>query len=140
MYCQLLEYYYSFYIAVKIFNINSIKYNKETKSIKPSHIIGLMILNGPLWIFWISVCLPSAFNLGQLINHGEYLFLLIFEISMMTGLGIMLFGFNAFREYFSNEKVVSRIFRVLTILLSFLIIKIIYTESLFFYTFIKSFF
>lgn len=126
------------YIAIKIFNISSIKYEDKTTSIRPIHIIGLMFLNGPLWIFWISVCLPSAFHLGQLVNNGEYLFLLIFEISMMTGLGIMLFGFNTFRDYFSNYKVVSRIFRVLTIILGFLIIKIIYTESLFFYFLIKN--
>lgn len=126
------------YIAIKMFSISSIKYDKNIKSIRPHHIIGLMILNGPLWIFWISVCLPSAFNLGKFINYGEYIFLVIFEISMMTGLGIMLFGFNAFRDYFSNKKIVSRIFHVLTILLGFLIVKMIYTESLFFYFFIKN--
>ncbi len=125
------------YIAIKIFNINSIKYDDKLTSIRPIHIIGLMILNGPLWIFWISVCLPSAFKLGQLINHGEYLFLLIFEISMMTGLGIMLFGFNTFRDYFSNYKIVRNTFRILTIILSLLIIKMIYSESFFFYSLIR---
>jgi threonine/homoserine/homoserine lactone efflux protein len=128
------------YIAIKIFNIRSIKYDNKTTSIKPIHIIGLMILNGPLWIFWISVCLPSAFKLGQLVNHGEYIFLLVFEFSMMTGLGIMLVGFNTFRDYFSNYKIVRITFRILTIILGLLIIKMIYTESFFFYSLIKDIF
>ncbi|MFC2151198.1 hypothetical protein ACFLSE_01610 [Bacteroidota bacterium] len=126
------------YIAFKIFGIKSIEYETQSKKIKRGHIIALMLLNGPLWIFWISVCLPAAFNLGQIFDYGEYLFLVLFELSMMTGLGIALFGFNSFRKYFSNEKITSRIFRVLTILISILIVKIIYTESLFFYSLIKN--
>lgn len=126
------------YIALNTLGIDSINIKKESKPITKYHIIGIMLVNGPLWMFWISVCLPAAFNLGQLINYGEYLFLIIFEISMMTGLAIMLFGFNAFRTYFSNKKVVKSIFKILTILLSILIIKMIYSETIFFYEFLKN--
>lgn len=125
------------YIAVKILGIRSINTNQQSKNIKRHHIIGLMLVNGPLWIFWVSVCLPAAFNLGQQINFGEYMFLVIFEISMMTGLAIMLFGFNSFRNYFSNERIVKRIFQVLTLLLALIIVKMIYTESIFFYSLLK---
>ncbi|MBU8892381.1 MAG: hypothetical protein KOO66_06355 [Bacteroidales bacterium] len=126
------------YIAVKIFSINSISPKKQSRSISGKHIIAIMLVNGPLWMFWVSVCLPAAFNLGQSITYGEYLFLVLFEISMMSGLAIMLFGFNAFRNYFSNEKNVRRIFQILTGLLVLIIIKMIYSESIFFYVYLKN--
>lgn len=125
------------YIAINIFRINSINPKNKPTKINSKHIIALMLLNGPLWMFWLSVCLPAAFSLGQVFKYGEYLFLVIFELSMMSGLAIMLFGFNAFREHFSNEKIVRRIFQILTFLLSLLIIKMIYSESIYFYTFLK---
>ena len=120
------------YIAIRIFGIQSINTEKQTKHVTKYHIIGLMLVNGPLWMFWLSVCIPAAFRLGQQINFGEYLFLFIFELSMMTGLAIMLFGFNSFKKYLTNEKIVKSIFRVITVLLVLLILKMIYSEIIFF--------
>lgn len=120
------------YLVIKLLQINKIEYNEKGKSIKPKHIILLMIFNGPMWLFWLSVCLPTAFNLGSNIVHGEYLFIVVFEISMMTGLAIILFGFNSFRNHFTNPKLVRRIFLVLSILLMLLIVKMAYSEIVYF--------
>lgn len=127
-------------LAYQIFQIHKIEYKETTKKVKIWHIISLMLLNGPLWIFWISVCIPTAFKLREMISYGEFLFLFIFEISMMTGLAIMLFGFNSFRSIFKNEKIISKVFLVLSFLLFFIAVKILYSEVLFLFPTVKNFF
>ncbi len=127
-------------LAYQIFQIHKIEYKKTTKKVKVWHIISLMLLNGPLWMFWISVCIPTAFKLGEMISYGEFLFLFIFEISMMIGLAIMLFGFNSFRSVFKNEKIISRVFLILSFLLFFIAVKVLYSEVLFFFPTVKNIF
>lgn len=121
------------FLAINILKINKIEYKEQKKQIQIKHIIGLMLFNCPMWLFWLSVCLPAAFRLGTQIRHGEYLFAIIFEISMMFGLAIMLFGFNSFRKFFTNERIIKRIFLILSSLLFLIALKILSSEVLFFY-------
>lgn len=103
------------YIAYSIYKINSIEYSEKSpeKNIQIKHIIAIMIFNGPMWIFWLSVCLPTAFQLAEKIQYGEYLFLLVFEIFMILWLSIMLLTFHFFRKIFLNKWLVKKIFFVL---------------------------
>lgn len=54
------------FIAYQIFRIRTIQHdpNMPKKTIGMWKIALFMLLNGPLWLFWISVCLPVAFRLG----------------------------------------------------------------------------
>ena len=126
------------YIAIKMFGIQSINTKMQTKNITKYHIVGLMLVNGPLWIFWLSVCLPAAFKLGQRVDYGEFLFLFIFELSMMMGLAIMLIGFNSCRKYFTNKKIIKSTFKVITLLLFLFILKMIYSEAMYFFELLKN--
>ncbi len=124
------------YLALQIYRIRTIDADVPPQKTGFFHIIVLMLLNWPLWLFWISVCVPAAFRLGEFIQYGEYLFVIIFEIAMVLALSCMLFGFNAWRKYFTNEQIVGKIFVVLACLLSFMALKILYTECIFRYNFV----
>jgi threonine/homoserine/homoserine lactone efflux protein len=126
------------YIAYQVYKIRKIEYDNSKHKIGVWHIFILMLFNGPMWIFWISICVPSALKLGDLVNFGQYLFIVIFEISMMFGLGVMLFGFNSFRKVFTNEKLIRKIFIILSILLFIIAAKILYSEITFFVEFLHS--
>jgi threonine/homoserine/homoserine lactone efflux protein len=126
-----------FYIGYQVYRIRKIEYNSTAKKIGIVHIVVLMLLNGPLWLFWISVCVPAALKLGDLINFGEYLFIIIFEISMMFGLAIILFGFNSFRNLLTKEKIIGRIFSILSAALFFIALRILYSEIISLIEFIK---
>ncbi len=121
------------YIAFQINKIRTINWGEGKRKIGIGHIIAFMLLNGSLWLFWISVCLPSAYKFGEAVPYGEYFFVIIFEIAMMTALGSLLFAFNSFRSYFSNEKIVRKIFLTLTILITLVACKIAYTEIKYFF-------
>lgn len=121
------------FIAYQVFQIRTIKYEDGTKgkSVESWKVALFVILNGPLWLFWISVCVPVAFRLESQIYGGALLFIFIFEISMVVGLACILFGFHSFRSFFSKESVVHTIFTILSGILVLLAIKILYPEILF---------
>lgn len=121
------------FVAFRVLQIRRISTDKETKKIGIGQVIILMLLNGPLYLFWISVCVPAAFRLGEKMHYGEYIFVIIFEISMMVGLAVMLFGFNSFRRLLTNEKVVGKVFLALSILIFLLALKIFVGEILYFH-------
>lgn len=120
------------FIAFQILKIRTIDYTQEQKQMSIFHIALFVLLNWPLWLFWISVCLPAAFRLGDKIYLGEYVFAIIFEIGVILGLAVMLFGFNSFRNFFSREEIVRRIFTALGILLILMAGRMAYEELLFF--------
>ena len=121
------------YIAIQLYKIKKVDYEKEQKKISAKHIVALMVFNGPMWLFWVSVCLPIAFSLGDKVNHGEYLFVLIFEISMIVAMAVIFFGFNYFRKFLSNEKIIRKVFIVLSLFIFLIALKILYKEILFFF-------
>lgn len=120
------------YIAFQVYQIRSIRYQQEQKKINPFYIVLLMLLNGPLWLFWLSVCLPAAFQFGSVLPYGQYLFVLIFELSMAAGLAAMLLAFHFSRHIFSNPKIIHNVFAVLSLVLFLMAGKILYQEVSFF--------
>ena len=120
------------YIAYQVYKVRKIEYSEDTKQVKAWHIFTLMMLNGPMWVFWLSVCLPEAFKLWNILPYWEFIFLIIFEISMMIWLGLILFSFYWFRKAFTNEKIVGKIFLILSLLLFGIAVKILYTEIIYF--------
>jgi threonine/homoserine/homoserine lactone efflux protein len=117
-----------FYIAFQLYKIKHFQYEQENKKVGVKHIIMLMILNGPMWLFWISVCLPIAFSLGNQIHYGQYLFIAIFEVSMVTALAAIFFSFRLLRKYLSNEKIVGKVFIILSVLIFLIGLRLLYSE------------
>ncbi len=120
------------YIAIQLYKIKGTDYTKEQKQIDIKHIVMLMIFNGPLWIFWVSVCLPTAFSLGDVLKYGEYLFIIIFQISMIVAMFVIFYGFNSLRKFLTNEKVIKKVFTVLSVLVFFIALKVLFSEIKFF--------
>jgi threonine/homoserine/homoserine lactone efflux protein len=110
----------------------SYQHNIEIKPLSSTAIVVLMLLNGPLWLFWLSVNLPNAFLMGKSIFLGKYLFVCIFEIGMMSSMSILLFLFKSFRRIFSNTKLLKLLYLVLALALVFFGIKLLYSGALFF--------
>ena len=123
-----------FYISFQLFKIKKLHYhNTQHNRVSVGHIILLMLLNGPLWLFWTSVCLPLAFKLGNQINSGQYYFLFIFQFSMFLAMNLLLFSFFSFRNMFSNKKIARKVFVVLSLIMFLIACKVMYREIVFFF-------
>ncbi|KKU55653.1 MAG: hypothetical protein UX77_C0009G0029 [Parcubacteria group bacterium GW2011_GWA1_47_11] len=119
------------YIAIELFKLKKIDYQQEQKNVGVSQVILLMIFNGTVWLFWLSVCLPIAFSLGSQINLGEYLFVLIFEVAMVATMLTIFFGFSYFQKFFYDKKNVETFLNVLSFLILLVAVKVLYEELVF---------
>lgn len=120
------------HLAFQIYKISKIDFDKENKKTSLKSVILLTFFNGALWSFWASVCLPFAINLWNIINFWEYLFLIIFEFSMIFSSAILLIIFGMFKKIFSNERIISKFYIFLSLCLWFIALKILYWEIVYF--------
>jgi threonine/homoserine/homoserine lactone efflux protein len=84
------------YLALKLWKIQDIDTEKGT-IFTFTKIFLLTVLSGPLWIFWFTVCVPLALILKQYIFAGEFLFIVIFELSWVLMTTLLAYIFSRFR-------------------------------------------
>lgn len=118
------------WLALEIWKIKKINDKGEIFSFQK--IFLLVVLNGPYWIFWITVCIPQAFSLKQKIVGGQFLFLLFFEIGWFIATATLTFIFSRFRPLLAKEEVISTVFKILALVLMFFAAKLALDSILFF--------
>ncbi len=72
----------------------------------------MIISNGMLWIYWITVCIPRAIILNEKIFLGNYLFLGLVELGWLISTISVAIIFLQFRKILSNPKVIPVIFKI----------------------------
>jgi len=88
-----------------------------------SKIFILTVLSGPFWLFWITICVPRAYDLGKLVSGGQFLFLLLFEAGWLMMTTALAFIFSRFRSLLLKKQVVSMVFKVFSLILIFFALK-----------------
>ena len=95
--------------------------------------IALMILaNGVLWTYWITVCIPKAIELGQQLQYGQFLFLLFVEIGWFLATAGVALVFSRFRTILSNPRVIPFIFKFFALIFLYFAASMIYHSVIFF--------
>lgn len=99
------------WIASMIWKIREID-SGEKVNFTIGRIISMILANGVLWTFWITVCIPKAVALGNRIFLGQYLFLMLVEIGwLISTIGAAVL-FSTFRKALSNPRVVPLAFKL----------------------------
>jgi len=121
-----------FWIGTSIYKIKSIKL--ENKVHFSFFKIFLMIVsNGVLWIFWITVCIPKALELKKEILFGQFIFLGLVEIGwLISTLGIA-FIFSKFRSILLKPKIMPIIFKLFAFTFFYFALDIIYNSVNYFF-------
>lgn len=119
------------WIAYSIWKIKSI--DTDTKvNFGFWKISAMIIANGMLWTFWITVCIPKAIALNATIQFGQYLFLLLVEVGWLVSTIAVAYIFSKFRSILSSPKTVSITFRVFAVLFVFFAGDMIYKSIKYF--------
>lgn len=105
-----------FWLAFKIWKINKI--NSEPKKILTfSQVIFLTALNGGYWIFWITIGVPKALLLSNILTGGKFIFLTIFEFGWFFATTLLTFTFFKFRPLLERKNLVGITFKILALIL-----------------------
>lgn len=118
------------WIAVQIWKINSLDLGEKVY-FSPGKIALMILANGVLWTFWITVCVPKAIALGEQIRYGQFIFLALVEIGWLISTVGVAFVFSWFRNVLSNPCVVPLMFKFLSLVFIYFALSMAYTSVTF---------
>jgi len=120
------------WISISIWKIKKI--DSENKVSFSFWKISLMILsNGMLWIYWITVCVPRAMILNEKIFMGNLLFLVLVELGWLISTIFIAIIFSQFRNLLSNPKVISVIFKFFALVFLYFALDSVISTICYFY-------
>jgi threonine/homoserine/homoserine lactone efflux protein len=92
----------------------------------------MILANGVLWMFWITVCVPKAIMLGEKIAFGQYLFLGLVEIGWLISTLAVALIFSLFRKLLSNQKTISFLFKIFSLAFIYFALSMIHQSIRYF--------
>lgn len=105
----------------------------EELHFSPARIAAMILANGVLWTFWITVCVPKAVLLGDKIYLGQFIFLVLVEVGWLVSTVLVAFLFSRFRGVLSNPKFVPVIFKIFSLIFLYFAVDMLYTSFTFFF-------
>lgn len=93
----------------------------------------MILANGGLWIFWITVCVPRAILFGHEVTFGAWLFLLFVEIGWLFSTASLAFIFSRFRKWLSQPHIVPVIFKLFALAFIYFAGTSLYQSIIFFW-------
>ncbi|EKE26477.1 MAG: hypothetical protein ACD_4C00270G0002 [uncultured bacterium (gcode 4)] len=119
------------WISISIWKIHKID-TEEKVHFSLGKISAMILANGVLWTFWVTVCIPKAILLNEKIIFGNYIFLLLVELWWLISTILVAITFSRFRKILSHPKVVPIIFKVFALTFVYFAIDMIYKSAKFF--------
>jgi len=119
------------WIAVQIWSIK--KLDDKGKLFDFKKIFLLTIFNGPLWIFWSTICVPQAYLLSKKIVGGQLVFLALFELGWLSSTLLLTYLFSRFRPLLIKEGVIANVFKTFALILIVFAIRLILTSTFYFF-------
>jgi len=119
------------WLASMIWKINKID-TKTRVHFSTEKIVAMIMANGALWIFWITVAIPKAVILSSQIQFGGLWYLLILEIGWLISTAGIAFIFSRFRKWLSQPHIVPIIFKICALAFVYFALDAIYQTTRFF--------
>ncbi len=122
------------WISISIWRIKKIDTEETGEKVYFSFgkISAMIMANGVLWTFWITICVPKAISLGEKIYLGQFLFLIFVEIGWLASTSLVAIVFSRFRKALSHPKVVPIIFKIFALTFIYFAIDMAYKSVRFF--------
>ena len=119
------------WIATSIWKIKEID-TGEKVNFSFWKISAMILANGVLWTFWVTICVPKAIFLGNKILLGEYLFLGLVEIGWLISTASLAFLFSRFRYILSRPSTIPIIFKLFALIFVYFALDMTYKSITFF--------
>lgn len=120
------------WLATLIWKINKID-TKQRVHFSKGKIIAMILANGGLWIFWVTVCVPKALILEHEVKYGAVLFLVFVEIGWLVSTSSLAIIFSSFRNLLSKPMVFPVVFKLFALAFIYFAFSSIYQSLVFFF-------
>jgi threonine/homoserine/homoserine lactone efflux protein len=88
----------------------------ETVFFGPWKITIMILTNGVLWTYWITICIPRAVLLAEEIPLGDYLFMVLVQAGWLASTLLVSYVFSHFRKLLSQPRVIPFVFKVFAVI------------------------
>ena len=88
-------------------------------------IVVMILSNGVLWTYWITICIPKAILLGDQLQLGEYLFMGLVQLGWLISTLVVAFLFSHFRKALSRPRVIPVLFKLFALAFAYFAVDMI---------------
>ena len=92
----------------------------------------MILSNGVLWTYWITICIPKAILLNDLVPMGAYAFMGLVQLGWLISTVLLAFAFSRFRSVLSRPRVIPVIFKIFAGAFAYFALDMIYKSIIFF--------
>lgn len=119
------------WISLSIWKIRSLDTGQKVR-FSLWKIIIMILSNGVLWTYWITICIPKAILLNDHIHLGAYLFMGLVQLGWLVSTLLMAFAFSRFRRVLSRPRMVPVVFKVFALAFVYFAFDMVYKSILYF--------
>jgi threonine/homoserine/homoserine lactone efflux protein len=119
------------WIAISIWKVRSLD-TGEKVHFSLFKIVIMILSNGVLWTYWITICIPKAILLNDQLNWGAYIFMGLVQLGWLISTTIVAFLFSRFRKILSRPRVIPVMFKIFALAFAYFALDMIYRSILFF--------
>jgi threonine/homoserine/homoserine lactone efflux protein len=119
------------WIATSIWKVRSLD-SGERISFGFWKITGMILANGVLWTYWITICIPKAMLVGEELFLGEYLFMGLVQLGWLISTTIAAYLFSRFRNLLSRPRVIPVVFKVFSLVFIYFALDMLVKSILYF--------
>jgi threonine/homoserine/homoserine lactone efflux protein len=88
-------------------------------------VVVMILSNGVLWTYWITICIPKAILLGGEFHLGEYLFMGLVQLGWLISTLVVAYLFSRFRRALSRPRVIPVLFKLFALAFAYFAIDMI---------------
>ena len=112
------------WIAISIWKVRSLD-SGEKVQFGLWKVVLMILSNGVLWTYWITICIPKAILLGDTIHLGQYLFMGLVQLGWLISTLVVAFLFSRFRKVLSRPQVIPVLFKIFALAFAYFAIDMI---------------
>jgi threonine/homoserine/homoserine lactone efflux protein len=95
-------------------------------------IILMILSNGVLWTYWITICIPKAILLGSQVHLGQYLFMALVQLGWLISTLVVAYLFSSFRRILSRPRVIPVLFKIFALAFAYFAADMIFKSIRYF--------
>ncbi len=119
------------WIAVGLWKVRSLD-TGDTVIFSTSKIITMILANGVLWSYWITICVPKALHLKEYLPGGDFIFLLLVQSGWLVSTLLVAWVFSGFREVLSKPKIIPVLFKIFSLVFVYFALDMMIRSIIFF--------
>lgn len=112
------------WIAVSIWKVRSLDHGEKVH-FGLMKLILMILTNGVLWTYWITICIPKAILLGEWLDQGEYFFMGLVQLGWLISTLTLAYLFSQFRKALSRPRIIPFLFKLFALAFAYFAVDMI---------------